>query len=111
MPLPPLPAKYSASLHPHSTAQIAIVSSEIFPPCPNPDVWSDIQPTGIIWTYLRNAYAARAADSAPGWAAAFGKYQSSTYNNEWFVVDYKKFSAGQAPPPDTVWLVDQMPKQ
>jgi hypothetical protein len=74
-------------------------------------VWSGIQPIGIIWTYLRNAYAARAADSAPSWAAAFGKYQSSTYNNEWFVVDYKKFSAGQTPPPDTVWLVDQMPKQ
>ena len=91
--------------------QIAIVSSEIFPPCPNPDVWKGIQPTGIVWTYLRNAYAARAATSAPGWAEAFGKYQSSTYNNEWFVVDYKKFTAGQQPPPDTVWLVDQMPKQ
>eukprot|EP01013_Petalomonas_cantuscygni_P017351 TRINITY_DN34497_c0_g1_i1.p1 TRINITY_DN34497_c0_g1~~TRINITY_DN34497_c0_g1_i1.p1 ORF type:complete len:658 (-),score=143.06 TRINITY_DN34497_c0_g1_i1:443-2320(-) len=90
---------------------IVALSSQIFPPCPNADVWKNIQPRGLVWEYLRNIYVMRVADTAPNWARTFGLHQSSTYNNEWLVVDYKQFTPGQPLREDTVWLIDQMPNE
>ena len=51
----------------------------------------------------------RLATDAPTWAAHFSRYNSGTYNNNWMVLDYNKFSPGQKLEKDTFWVVEQVP--
>lgn len=58
----------------------------------------------------RNLIANRLATDAPGWAAIYSRYNSGTYNNENFILDYKLFTPGMASLPDNLfWVVDQAP--
>lgn len=42
-------------------------------------------------------------------AKEFSKNNGGTYNNEWYVLDRKLFTPGQAPPAGTLTVVNQMP--
>jgi len=48
------------------------------------------------------------ASNGPEWAEIFSRYNSGTYNNQWFVVDYKLFTIGQPLVPNTIYLLEQM---
>jgi len=49
------------------------------------------------------------ADSGRHWAELVAKYNSGTYNNQYMVIDYNKFTPGQDLPSGTLWVVEQIP--
>ncbi|CAI5445674.1 unnamed protein product [Caenorhabditis angaria] len=69
-----------------------------------------ITPNTVL-TWIRAEVAHRTASSGLQWAEAFGRHNSGTYNNEWVVVDYKKFYRGRSWQPETglIHVIEQMP--
>jgi len=74
----------------------------------NSALWSYVVPETVL-EFTRNIVANRIAHSAGEWCKVFAQYNSGTYNNEFLVVDYKLFTPGVIPPPNTVWALDQVP--
>ncbi len=59
----------------------------------NPVLWQYVTPqTNLYW--IRIQVATRLAHGTVDWAEWFALYNSGTYNNQWMVVDYKKFIPG-----------------
>lgn len=58
---------------------------------------------------MRSVIANRLADNGKDWTEFFAMYNSGTYNNQWMVVDTKKFVTGQEVGPDTLWIIEQIP--
>jgi Phospholipase B len=68
-----------------------------------------IKPTTVL-DWMRNIVANRLANSGQTWYDVFSQYNSGTYNNEFFVLDYKLFTPGQKPlAAGTFSVVDQAP--
>jgi hypothetical protein len=59
--------------------------------------------TESVLTWVRALVASWTAESAPGWANEFLKENSGTYNNQYVIVDAKKFTPGETPSSDFVW--------
>lgn len=74
----------------------------------NADLWKYVSSSSLL-EWLRTIVANRLADSAPKWAYIFEKYNSGTYNNQWMILDYNKFSPGKPLQPDTFWVLEQIP--
>lgn len=74
----------------------------------NSSLFRYIKPTTNL-EYVRNIAANRLATSGEEWADIFSKYNSGTYNNQWMVVDYKKFSRGQPLQDGLLWVLEQLP--
>ncbi|CAD6197383.1 unnamed protein product [Caenorhabditis auriculariae] len=70
-----------------------------------------ITPNAVL-TWIRAEVAHRTASSGTQWAETFGKYNSGTYNNQWVIVDYKKFKPGRELQPDhgIIHVIEQMPR-
>jgi hypothetical protein len=69
-----------------------------------------ISPVGQLHCWVRSIVANQLASSAHEWVKIFALYNSGTYNNQWTVVDYKKFNPGkELPNEDVVWIVEQVP--
>jgi hypothetical protein len=58
---------------------------------------------------MRTLVASWTADSASAWADIFLKQNSGTYNNQYVIVDAKKFTPGEVPKRDFVWITETMP--
>ncbi|CAH1802558.1 unnamed protein product [Owenia fusiformis] len=76
----------------------------------NPDLNENIRPIGTLFEGIRTMIANRLATSGKSWSQIFSKYNSGTYNNQWMVLDYSKFTRGQ-PLPDTglLYVLEQLP--
>ncbi|PVD33062.1 hypothetical protein C0Q70_08510 [Pomacea canaliculata] len=59
----------------------------------NPDLWKYVTPESVL-EGIRSVVANRLSTSGSQWASIFSAYNSGTYNNEWMVIDYKKFIPG-----------------
>lgn len=59
------------------------------------------------WLRIRAANAL-AVDGAT-WAAYYGRWNSGTYNNQYQILDLKRFSPGEALAPGTLTIVEQIP--
>jgi len=69
-----------------------------------------MKPDGQLHCWLRSVIANRLAKTGHEWVKIFKRYNSGTYNNQWTVVDYKKFTPGQPlPKRDLVWVLEQLP--
>uniref|UniRef100_A0A0M3IS46 Phospholipase B-like n=1 Tax=Ascaris lumbricoides TaxID=6252 RepID=A0A0M3IS46_ASCLU len=68
-----------------------------------------ITPTSVL-TWIRSQVAHRSANTAVSWAKTFARFDSGTYNNQWSIVDYKKFSPHK-PLPSTglLHVLEQLP--
>ena len=51
----------------------------------------------------------RLASTAGEWSNLFVMYNSGTYNNQWMVVDYNKFTPGQELEQGLLYVVEQIP--
>eukprot|EP00048_Salpingoeca_helianthica_P007766 m.114714 g.114714 ORF g.114714 m.114714 type:complete len:459 (-) comp14430_c1_seq2:72-1448(-) len=74
-------------------------------------LYKNLSPQGTVITWIRSILASRMAATANEWTALFEKYNSGTYNNQYIVVDYNlvEVSRGRPLPPNTVWIVEQLP--
>ncbi|XP_064483629.1 putative phospholipase B-like 2 [Ornithodoros turicata] len=67
-----------------------------------------IVPTSNL-EYIRNIVANRLATSGSQWCDIFAKHNSGTYNNQWMVLDYKKFRPGGQLQDNLLWVLEQLP--
>ncbi|XP_046681052.1 putative phospholipase B-like 2 [Homalodisca vitripennis] len=74
----------------------------------NASLWSYIQPTGQVMEVVRLTVANRLASGGRSWTKIFSQYNSGTFNNQWMIVDMKKFSPGSVKP-ELLWVLEQMP--
>uniref|UniRef100_A0A1B6LIZ1 Phospholipase B-like n=1 Tax=Graphocephala atropunctata TaxID=36148 RepID=A0A1B6LIZ1_9HEMI len=74
----------------------------------NASLWNYVRPTGQVLEVIRVTVANRLADGGRSWTKIFSQYNSGTYNNQWMVVDMKKFAPGSVKP-ELLWVLEQMP--
>ena len=65
--------------------------------------------TSSILTWLRVLHATWSSDSGEEWSKEFTRLQSGTYNNQYVVVDSKRFIPGERPTSGLLWVVETMP--
>uniref|UniRef100_A0A0N4W2Y6 Phospholipase B-like n=1 Tax=Haemonchus placei TaxID=6290 RepID=A0A0N4W2Y6_HAEPC len=65
---------------------------------------------GQLPTWIRAIVANQMARDAREWCHLYAKYNSGTYNNQWAVVDYNKFTPNQSLPEyGLLYVLEQMP--
>ena len=75
----------------------------------NRTLFQNIQAQGSLPYFLRVVIANRLSTSGKDWVDLFSKFNSGTYNNQWMVVDYKKFAPQYGATAGTLWVLEQMP--
>lgn len=75
----------------------------------NPKLWVDVTPKGELQEWIRVLVANRLAVDGESWTKVFKKYNSGTYNNQWMVVDYNRFTPMKMIQPGTLWVLEQLP--
>uniref|UniRef100_A0A0M3I5Y5 Phospholipase B-like n=1 Tax=Ascaris lumbricoides TaxID=6252 RepID=A0A0M3I5Y5_ASCLU len=61
-------------------------------------------------SWIRVKVANELARSAREWCEIFERYNSGTYNNQWVILDYKRFTPGKGLPPDgLLFVLEQVP--
>ncbi len=68
----------------------------------------NIYPQSLLY-WERVVVANRMANGGKEWADIISRHNSGTYNNQWTILDLKKFTPGKPLPPDTLWLAEQLP--
>ncbi|KAI6209373.1 Calpain-5 [Aphelenchoides besseyi] len=58
----------------------------------NNSIFEKIKPDGQLHTWIRAIVANQMARSGREWCSIFGRKNSGTYNNQWVVLDYKRFT-------------------
>ncbi|KAJ6240902.1 phospholipase b-related [Anaeramoeba flamelloides] len=79
-------------------------TNEIF----NTTLYDLVVPQCVL-EWVRVRIANYMADSGEQWASVFERENSGTYNNQWLILDYKKFTPGTKPSPGTLWALEQIP--
>lgn len=80
----------------------------------NRTLFENVNPVGQVLEYIRVMIANRLAKNGKEWVELFRRYNSGTYNNQWYIVDYNKFvpkseeTKGEVRP-GTLWVVEQLP--
>ncbi|PAV76407.1 hypothetical protein WR25_17721 [Diploscapter pachys] len=63
-----------------------------------------------IPSWIRTQAAQRTASTVKEWIDIFAKHNSGTYNNQWVIVDYKKFKSGQRmQDSELIYVLEQLP--
>lgn len=82
----------------------------------NPDLYKFVdEPEKVVLEFMRVMIANRLAQSAKEWTEIFASYNSGTYNNQFMIVDYNRFSqwlhyrSYNTSEKDILWVVEQMP--
>lgn len=74
----------------------------------NEELYKKVVPQNLF-TWIRGVHATWTSDSGKEWTETFIKHNSGTYNNEYLVVDSKKFVEKQKPEADLLWIIEQYP--
>ena len=74
----------------------------------NTSLYDLVKPQSLL-CWQRVILANRLADDAPSWNDIFSEYNSGTYNNQFMVLDTKKFVPGQPLAKNLFWVVEQIP--
>ncbi|KAJ0397666.1 hypothetical protein P43SY_007739 [Pythium insidiosum] len=59
--------------------------------------------------WVRSVVATRLATDGPSWASTFANHNSGTYNNQWMVVDTKRFTPGHGFEANGFMVLEQLP--
>ena len=84
---------------------ITETTNEIF----NRSLFANIEAQGSVPYFIRIVVANKLSNSGQSWVNFFSKFNSGTYNNQWMVVDYKKFTQFLEVDAGTLWVLEQMP--
>ncbi|CAK0853792.1 unnamed protein product [Prorocentrum cordatum] len=76
----------------------------------NASSWSLVVPQSIM-TWGRAMVATRLSTSGEEWTEHFQRYSSGTCNNQWIIVDYKRFRPGERPKSGDglLWIAEAFP--
>ena len=74
----------------------------------NLDLYEFVQPKSI-YTWFRALLAMWTTDNGKDWTETFIKHNSGTYNNQYLIVDMKKFKRFEKPSKDLIWVIEQYP--
>nr|XP_002119470.4 LOW QUALITY PROTEIN: putative phospholipase B-like 2 [Ciona intestinalis] len=74
----------------------------------NPLLWNNVTPQSVL-EWMRNLVANQLARHGEEWAATFKRFNSGTYNNQWMIVDYNKFTPGEKPKDGLLHVLEQLP--
>ncbi|ELU15812.1 hypothetical protein CAPTEDRAFT_183314 [Capitella teleta] len=91
------------------TISSGLVSQETTIGNSNSTLWSKISPENSVLEGIRNMVANRLAHNASEWAQIFARFNSGTYNNQWMIVDYNKFTPGSPPHNGFLHVLEQIP--
>ena len=75
----------------------------------NKDLWKYVTPNAGVLEGIRATVANRLATTGKHWAKIFTKENLGTYNNQWMVVDYKRFKPGKPLKSNLLWVLEQLP--
>ncbi|XP_050664376.1 putative phospholipase B-like 2 isoform X1 [Leptidea sinapis] len=80
----------------------------------NRSLFENVRPDGQILEFMRAMVATRLSRSGEEWVDLFARHNSGTYNNQWYIVDYKKFKARRGyeagrVEPGLLWVLEQLP--
>ena len=76
----------------------------------NKDLWHLVKPQGQILEGFRSMIANRLSRNGKHWTKIFARRNSGTYNNQWMVIDYKRFKASKPlPKQGLLWVLEQLP--
>lgn len=70
---------------------------------------SQINPKGSVVSWIRTMVANRLASDGKEWTNIYAQQNSGTYNCQWMVLDYKKFSPGKPPQAGFFNMIEQVP--
>lgn len=73
-----------------------------------PSLYAEVTPQSVL-SWLRSKLANHVASDGPAWVAAFSKYNSGTYNNQWMVIDTARFVVGEGFQRDGLIVLEQLP--
>lgn len=74
----------------------------------NTSLWDLVVPESLLaWQRVRTAN--QLATSGPSWYNIVSKHNSGTYNNQYMILDTKLFTPLNAMPPNTLFVVEQIP--
>ncbi|KAF0302701.1 putative phospholipase B-like 2 [Amphibalanus amphitrite] len=99
-----------ASLDDFHITSAGLVTTETSLDNYNKDLWTFLTTSNSVLQWIRVSVANRVASSGQEWHNAFKRYNSGTYNNQWMIVNYKKFEVGaEGAEPGLLWVTEQMP--
>ncbi|XP_071540745.1 putative phospholipase B-like 2 [Panulirus ornatus] len=75
----------------------------------NPSLWKNVTASGELLEWIRTIVANRIGKNGKTWTDFFSMHNSGTYNNQWMVVDYKKFKHRKHIKRNTLWVLEQLP--
>lgn len=74
----------------------------------NEELYSKVVPQSLF-TWIRAVHATWTTNNGKDWTETFIRYNSGTYNNQYLVVDSKKFVPKEKPTNDLLWIIEQYP--
>lgn len=74
----------------------------------NPSMWKYSSSSSLL-TWIRTLVSLRLANDGFDWVELFRQNNMGTYNNQWMVIDYNKFTPGEKPKDGLFILVEQLP--
>jgi len=91
----------------YTTSQDLVITETSFSTL-NMTMYEYVQVESLLY-WVRTLVANRLATSASEWVNLFAQYNSGTYNNQWIVLDMKKFTPYQDLLPETLMIAEQFP--
>lgn len=74
----------------------------------NSDLYDLIVPQNVF-TWIRDLLSTWDSSSGQEWTQIFRKHNSGTYNNQYVIVDSKRFQKNHKPSKDLIWVLEQIP--